>query len=97
VLAIVAQHGVLGSMQTPLDLSYLADNVVLFRFFETEGRVRQALSVLKRRAGAHERTIRELELGSAGLVLSEPLSDLQGVMTGVPQILGGRQVRIDAQ
>jgi circadian clock protein KaiC len=85
VLAVVAQHGILGSMQTPLDLSYLADNVVLFRFFETGGRVRQALSVLKRRAGPHERTIRELTLGSSGITLSEPLSQFHGVLTGVPQ------------
>src|SRR5205085_11324179 len=55
VIAVVAQHGILGSMQTPLDLSYLADNVVMFRFFETTCHVRQAISVLKRRAGSHAR------------------------------------------
>ncbi len=92
VVAVVAQHGILGSMQTPLDLSYLADNVVLFRFFETAGHVRQAISVVKRRSGPHERTIRELSLGPSGLTLSEPLSDFHGVLTGVPQYLGGTAV-----
>jgi circadian clock protein KaiC len=89
VLAVVAQHGILGSMQTPVDLSYLADNVLLFRFFETAGRVRQALSVVKKRAGWHERTIRELTIGSAGVTLSEPLANFHGVLTGVPQYVGG--------
>jgi len=89
VLAVVAQHGILGSMHTPVDLSYLADNVVLFRFFETAGRVRQAISVVKKRAGWHERTIRELTLGSTGMTLSEPLANFHGVLTGVPQYIGG--------
>ncbi len=85
-ISVVAQHGLLGStMQTPIDVSYLADNVVVLRFFETHGAVRQAISVLKKRSGPHEKTIRELRMGSSGITLGEPLRDLHGVLTGVPQ------------
>jgi circadian clock protein KaiC len=97
VLAVMAQHGMLGSMQAPVDLSYLADNVLLFRFFETAGRVRQAISSLKRRAGAHERTIRELKFSPSGLSLSEPLAELHGILTGVPQLVGGAARDTDAR
>lgn len=85
-LSVVAQHGLIGPIQSPLDLSYLADNVMLFRIFEVAGSVRLALSVLKRRSGAHERTIRELHLSHDGLSLSEPLAGLHGVLTGVPDL-----------
>ena len=72
---VVAQHGLLGSMQAPVDITYLADTVVLFRYFEAMGQVRQAISVVKKRSGQHERTIRELRLESGGLTLGEPLTD----------------------
>ncbi len=85
---IVAQHGLLGNMQTPIDTTYLADTVVLFRFFEAMGRVRQAISVVKKRSGKHERTIRELRLDSGGVSLGEPLKDFQGVLTGTPSFRG---------
>ena len=85
---IVAQHGLVGSMQTPIDTTYLADTVVLFRFFEAMGQVRQAVSVLKKRSGKHERTIRELRLGAGGVMLGEPLSDFQGVLMGTPTFRG---------
>jgi circadian clock protein KaiC len=85
-LSVVAQHGLIGPIQSPLDLSYLADNVMLFRIFEVAGSVRLALSVLKRRSGAHERTIRELRMSSDGLSFSEPLASLHGVLTGVPDL-----------
>jgi circadian clock protein KaiC len=85
-LSVVAQHGLIGPIQSPLDLSYLADNVMLFRIFEVAGSVRLALSVLKRRSGAHERTIRELRLSTDGLSLSDPLTGLHGVLTGVPDL-----------
>jgi circadian clock protein KaiC len=74
----------IGAMQTPIDLSYLADNVVLLRFFEAAGRVRQAISILKKRTGAHEKTIRELRLEASGITLGEPLTEFHGVLTGVP-------------
>lgn len=85
---IVAQHGLLGSMQTPIDTTYLADAVVLFRYFEAMGRVRQAISVVKKRSGPHERTIRELRLDGGGMSLGKPLADFQGVLTGTPTFRG---------
>jgi circadian clock protein KaiC len=84
-LLVGAQHGLIGmQMQTPVDASYLADAVVLLRYFEDEGAVRQAISVLKKRGGAHERTIRDFTLGSAGIHVGEPLRNFRGILTGVP-------------
>jgi circadian clock protein KaiC len=88
-IAILAQQGLIGSMQSPVDLSYLADTVVLMRYFEADGSVRQAISVMKKRAGAHERTIREFRLDPRGLRLGEPLVGFRGVLTGVPAYTGG--------
>jgi circadian clock protein KaiC len=85
---IVAQHGLLGIMQAPIDTTYLADTVVLFRFFEAMGQVRQAISVVKKRSGKHERTIRELRLDSGGVTLGDPLTEFQGVLTGTPSFRG---------
>jgi circadian clock protein KaiC len=87
-ISIMAQHGLVGPMQTPIDLSYLADNVVLLRFFETAGRVRQAISVMKKRSGYHERTIRELRLQPGVIGVGEPLQEFHGVLTGVPTYVG---------
>jgi circadian clock protein KaiC len=87
-ISVVAQHGLVGQMQTPVDLSYLADNVLLLRFFEAMGAVRQAVSVLKKRSGPHEKTIRELRLDSSGISVGEPLAEFQGVLTGVPVYRG---------
>lgn len=90
-MLVVAQHGLLGSaMQSPVDASYLADSVVLFRYFEAQGRLRRAISVVKKRSGAHEDTLRELRLTSEGLWVGEPLADFQGVMTGTPTIVSVR-------
>jgi circadian clock protein KaiC len=88
-ISVVAQHGMVGQMQAPVDLSYLADNVVMLRFFEALGAVRQAISVLKKRSGPHEKTIRELRLTPSGITVGEPLAEFQGVLTGVP-VLHGR-------
>ena len=85
---IVAQHGLLGTMQAPFDTTYLADTVVLFRYFETMGQVRQAISIVKKRSGRHERTIRELTLGSGGVKLGEPLDQFHGVLSGTPSYHG---------
>jgi circadian clock protein KaiC len=90
-LLVLSQTGLVGVTENPLDVSYLADNVVLFRHFEAGGEVRHAVSVLKKRTGAHERSIRELELTSEGVRLGEPLREFQGVLTGVPQFIGRRQ------
>ncbi len=87
-IMVVAQHGMIGSnVQSPVDTSYLADCVVLFRFFEHAGQVRRAVSVIKKRSGKHEDTIRELKTGPHGLDLSAPLSNFQGVLAGVPVLL----------
>jgi circadian clock protein KaiC len=88
-LMIVAQHGIVGSnMQTPLDVSYLADSVVLLRFFESHGTVRRALSVMKKRSGPHESTIREFQIGPDRLHVGKALSEFQGVLSGIPQYIG---------
>ena len=84
---VLAQHGMLGSMNAPVDTTYLADTVVLFRYFEAEGQVRQAVSVVKKRSGKHERTIRELSL-DGGIRVGEPLTAFQGVLTGTPVFKG---------
>ena len=84
----VAQHGLVGDMKTPVDVTYLADNVILLRFFEAEGRVRRAMSVIKKRTGAHEDTIREFRIGNRGLSLGAPLHHFHGVLRGVPTYIG---------
>jgi circadian clock protein KaiC len=87
-ILVVGQYGLVGSMQTPIDMSYLADSVVLLRYFEAEGSIHQAISVLKKRTGDHERTIREFRMARGGLDIGEPLSGFQGVLTGVPVYRG---------
>jgi circadian clock protein KaiC len=84
----VAQHGLVGDMKTPVDVTYLADTVILLRFFEAEGRVRRAISVIKKRTGCHEDTIREMKITSRGLELGEPLEEFHGVLRGVPTCVG---------
>jgi circadian clock protein KaiC len=84
-ILIGAHQGLIGTaMHTPLDASYLADAVVMLRYFESEGAVRQAISVMKKRGGSHERTIREFSLGASGIVVGRPLEEFRGVLTGVP-------------
>jgi circadian clock protein KaiC len=84
-------------MQSPVDLSSLADNVLLLRFFESGGRVRKAISVVKKRSGEHEDTIRELRMRNGRIDVGEPLADFAGVLTGVPTYVGkGRYLCGDA-
>jgi circadian clock protein KaiC len=83
-IIIVGQYGLIGMMQSPIDMSYLADTVVLLRYFEAGGEVRQAMSVLKKRTGLHERTIREFRIDKGGIRLGQPLTEFHGVLTGVP-------------
>jgi circadian clock protein KaiC len=91
-LLIAAQHGMMGmQMMAPIDVSYLADCVILLRYFEAKGAVRKAISVVKKRTGTHEFTIREFAVGPDRLRVGEPLSDFQGVMTGVPQYVGSAE------
>jgi circadian clock protein KaiC len=75
-------------MRSPIDVSYLADNVLLFSYFESQGEVRQAISVLKRRDGPHERTIRELRLSPQKIEVGAPLRQFEGILTGVPTFVG---------
>jgi circadian clock protein KaiC len=88
VLTLV-QRGIFGSpVDEAADVSYLADTVVLLRYFEVRGSVRQAISVVKKRSGDHERTIRECRVGKGGLRVGPPLQEFQGVLTGVPHYVG---------
>jgi circadian clock protein KaiC len=84
----VAQHGLVGDMKAPVDVTYLADTVLLLRYFEAAGEVRRAISVIKKRAGQHEKTIREYSIGPDGLNVGPPLTDFQGVLRGVPNFVG---------
>jgi len=75
-------------MQTEVDISYLSDTVILLRYFETEGEIRQLISVVKQRVGQHERTLRELRMGGGAVHIGEPLSSFRGILTGVPELIG---------
>jgi circadian clock protein KaiC len=87
-LIVMAQHGLLGNMTAPIDVSYLADTVLLLRYFEAEGRIRKAISVVKKRSGPHEDTIREFSMSQRGIQVGAPLVAFSGVLTGVPRYLG---------
>ena len=88
-LLTAAQSGIVGQMHTPADLTYLADAVVLLRYFEQAGRIRKAISVVKKRGGRHEETIRELRVDASGIRVGEPLTEFHGVLTGIPTYRGG--------
>lgn len=83
------QHGLVGTMSTGnINVSYIADAVILFRFFEAQGRIRKAVSVIKNRGGGHEDTIRELKIDGCGVSLSSPLKEFKGILTGTPEFVG---------
>jgi len=84
----VAQHGLVGDMQAPVEITYLADRVILLRYFEALGKVRRAISIIKKRTGPHESTIREYRIGETGMTIGKPLDAFQGVLRGVPTYLG---------
>jgi circadian clock protein KaiC len=84
-ILVMVQHGFIGRMEGPIDVSYIADTVVLTRYFEAGGRVRKAISVVKKRSGSHEDTIREFSVGAGGIIVGKPLNDFHGVLTGVPE------------
>ena len=86
---VLAQHGLIGTMGTPIDVSYLADSVIITRFFEALGEIRKAISIIKKRSGPHEGAVRQLTMGRGGVEVGPPLADFQGVLTGVPAYLGG--------
>ena len=93
----VAQHGLVGDMRVPVDVTYLADTVILLRYFEAFGRVRRAISIVKKRTSSHEDTIREFRIGARGLTLGDPLTNFQGVLSGVPALVGKAADLLDAE
>jgi circadian clock protein KaiC len=96
-LLVAAEHGMLGRLTSPADVSYLADTVVLIRYFEAQGAVRKAISVMKKRTGRHETTIREYEISSSGIRVGEPLVAFQGILSGTPLYApAGDRARDDA-
>lgn len=96
VLMTLVQHGVFGApVDEAAEVSYLADTVLLLRYFEHAGAVRQAISVVKKRSGPHEHTIRECRVDRGGLVVGNPLVEFQGVLTGVPTYVGGTAPLMD--
>ena len=98
-LDVGTHRGLMGTtMQDQFDLSYLADNIILMRYFEAQGRVRNALSIVKKRVGMHERTLREFTLGEAGIRIGGPLHEFEGVLTGTPTYIGknGKETHPDS-
>ncbi len=84
-MLMLAPHGMLGQMASPIDVTYLADTVIVMRFYEADGAVHKAISVIKKRTGAHESTIRPVTVGYRHLIIGQPLNDFRGIFTGVPQ------------
>lgn len=93
----VAQHGLVGDMKAPIDVTYLADTVVLLRYFEAVGSVKRAMSIIKKRTGSHESTIREYRIGKNGLTIGGPLDGFQGVLRGVPVYMGEGKPLLEEQ
>ncbi len=87
-IMVLAQHGLVGMMDTPIDISYLSDAVIMQRYFEHAGVVRRALSVVKKRSGRHENTIREYRFSSTGIQVGPPLSQFNGILSGIPEYAG---------
>src|SRR3954470_5275296 len=87
-ILVLAQHGLVGPMETPLDISYLSDAVLMLRYFEMAGTVRRALSVVKKRSGNHEHSIREFRLSEQGIRLGPPLTEFSGIFSGTPRYVG---------
>jgi circadian clock protein KaiC len=88
-ILVLAQQGLMGTMMsTPIDLTYLADTVLITRFFELSGSVKKAVSVIKKRSGFHEAAIRELFVDKDGIRVGQPLHQFHGVLTGVPVLTG---------
>jgi circadian clock protein KaiC len=94
-ILVLAQHGMVGQMQTPVDLTYISDTVLMLRFFEASGEIRRAVSVIKKRTGGHERAIREFRIDSGGVRVGPPLEQFQGVLTGVPSFLGSSSTLLE--
>lgn len=89
----LAQHGLVGNMQAPVDITYLADSVVLLRYYEALGKLNKAISVVKKRSGRHESAIRELKIENGRVHVGEPLEAFHGVMSGIPQVTAARTMQ----
>jgi circadian clock protein KaiC len=96
-ILVMAQHGLLGDMHSPADLTYLADTVVLLRYFEFAGTIKKSISVVKKRSGSHENTIREFAVRDNRILVGEPLTDFQGILRGVPNFLGGSENMLETR
>jgi circadian clock protein KaiC len=96
-ILVLAQHGLVGAMQSPVDLTYLSDNVLLLRYFEAAGQLRRAISVLKKRTGGHEPSIREYRIDTSGVRVGEPLTQFSGILTGVPRFSGTSEALLDVK
>ncbi len=96
-ILVLAQHGLVGNMQSPVDLTYLSDTVLLLRFFEARGELNRAISVVKKRTGSHQGAIREFRIDRHGIAVGEPLRNFSGVMTGVPSFIEQNEHLPDAQ
>jgi circadian clock protein KaiC len=94
-LLLLSQHGLVGVLDAPVDISYLSDAVLMLRYFEAQGVVRRALSVVKKRSGTHEHTIREFQLSQDGVSLGPPLVNFRGVLSGTPIYLGPGEPLLD--
>jgi circadian clock protein KaiC len=90
----VAQHGLVGDMKSPVDVTYLADTVILLRYFEAYGQVRRAISIIKKRFGSHENTIREMRITNKGIAIGEPLNGFQGILRGTPVFTDGDRAQL---
>jgi circadian clock protein KaiC len=90
----MAQHGLVGDMKSPVDVTYLADSVILLRYFEAFGQVRRAISIIKKRFGTHENTIREIRIDPRGIAIGEPLEGFQGILRGTPVLADDDRARL---
>ena len=93
----LAQHGMMGDMKQPIDITYLADTVIMLRYFEAVGRIRRAISIVKKRTGPHEDTIREFKISDEGITVGPPLVEFQGVLRGVPTYLGKNEALLTGE
>ena len=94
-ILVLAQQGLVGQMHSPVDLTYLSDNVLLLRYFEAGGQLRRAISVLKKRTGGHEPSIREYSIDKLGIRVGEPLTQFSGILTGVPRFSGKSEILLE--
>jgi len=96
-ILVMEQHGLVGGLASPINVSYLADMMILLRYFEAGGEIRRAISAIKKRSGSHERVIREFHIGAQGIQVGQPLNEFRGVLTGQPEYFGGPGTLLDSK